>query len=261
MTKLDAVNKILRALGEPKVSALDTGGTSIEAEAEDFLDDANEEVQRRGWMTNTTRNYEMELPDTLIAVSGGAGSFLYDELVTETTSGATGVFKRIDSNNVMHIVSKSGTFTGGQTLTGGVTGATRTGAGLDTVTENTYVVNPAWLKVAPAEKETRTIVVRGDYLYDETNRLAEFDDIIYLDVVRNLFFTDLPEALAEYVTRFAALEFCEFKKGEATREAVAREQRARLRALQEDGDLRRTNMLKSSHSRDVKGRRYTYPTG
>lgn len=261
MTKLDAVNKILRALGEPKVSALDTGGESIEAEAEDFLDDANEEVQRRGWMTNTTRNYEMELPDVLIEVSGGAGSFLYDELVTETTSGATGLFKRIDSNNVMHIVGKSGTFTGGQTLTGGVTGATRTGAGLEIVTENSYVVNPAWLKVAPAEKETRTIVVRGDYLYDETNRVAEFDDIIYLDVVRNLFFTDLTEALAEYVTRFAALEFCEFKKGEATREAVAREQRARLRALQEDGDLRRTNMLKSGHSRDVKGRRYTYPTG
>lgn len=261
MTTLEAVNKILRALGEPKVSALDTGGASIEAEAEDFLDDASEEVQRRGWMTNTTRNYEMELPDVLIEVSGGSGSFLYDELVTESTSGATGVFKRIDANNVMHIVGKSGTFTGGQTLTGAVTGATRTGAGMEIVTENSYVVNPAWLKVAPAEKETRTIVVRGDYLYDETNRVAEFNDIIYLDVVRNLFFTDLPEALAEYITRFAAVEFEEFKKGESSPKTLRREARARIAAIQEDGDMRRTNVLQSSHSRDVKGRRHTYPTG
>lgn len=259
MTPLEAVNKILRTIGEPKASALDTGGTSIEAEAEEFLDDANTEIQGRGWMTNTTRDYELKLATVTIEVSGGSGSFLYDELVTESTSGATGYFKRIDSNNEMHLVPESGTFTGGETLTGGVTGATRTGATAATLTESTMVVNPVWLKVDPAGSEWRTLVVRGDFIYDESNRTADFKDSVKLDVVRELYFADLPNALAEYITRAAALEFCEFKKGEATREALAREQRARVRAIQEDNDLRRSNVLKTTHGRDVKGRRLTYP--
>lgn len=258
MTTLEAVNKILRTIGEPKASALDTGGTSIEAEAEEYLDDANADVQRRGWMTNTTRAYELELATKKIVVSGGSGTFLYDELVTETTSGATGWFKAIDSNNEMHIVVESGTFAGSLTLTGGTSGATRTGGTLTTVTENLMFVNSVWLKIAPAKKETRTLVVRGDYIYDETNQTAAFSASMFLDVTRELYFTDLPNALAEYVARKAALDFEWYKKGENSRAAMERYMEAKAAAFKEDGDLHRANILTTAHSLDVKGRRRVY---
>lgn len=53
MTKLEAINAILRRLGLPPVSALDTGGNSTQAHAERFLDDADRSCQARGWHFNT----------------------------------------------------------------------------------------------------------------------------------------------------------------------------------------------------------------
>ena len=40
MTKLDAVNACLAAINEYRVTALDTNGTSIAAEAERYVDDS-----------------------------------------------------------------------------------------------------------------------------------------------------------------------------------------------------------------------------
>ena len=54
MTKLEAVNAILRAVGDPFVAALNTAGNSEASEAERLLDYASELVQTRGWPGNTT---------------------------------------------------------------------------------------------------------------------------------------------------------------------------------------------------------------
>lgn len=58
------------------------------------------------------------------------GTFVEGEVVTESTSNATGTLRRLDdggSSKALYIEPLTGTFTGGQTLTGGTSGATATG--------------------------------------------------------------------------------------------------------------------------------------
>lgn len=55
LTKLQAVNRILRAASLRPVTALDTGGTSEAADAEDLLDEVDVELQSKGWPENTVR--------------------------------------------------------------------------------------------------------------------------------------------------------------------------------------------------------------
>jgi len=50
---LDAVNEMLGTIGEPPVTALDTSGTSDEAQAEALLDRWRKRILRRGWFSNT----------------------------------------------------------------------------------------------------------------------------------------------------------------------------------------------------------------
>ena len=56
MNKIDAVNAVLRRIGLTPVSALDTGGLSVQAQAERYLDDADLACQARGWHFNTRSN-------------------------------------------------------------------------------------------------------------------------------------------------------------------------------------------------------------
>jgi len=53
VSKLAAVNRVLRSVGIPPVTALDTGGTTEEAEAETILDESINEVMSKGWSCNT----------------------------------------------------------------------------------------------------------------------------------------------------------------------------------------------------------------
>lgn len=56
LTKLQTVNNMLRAKGELPVTALDTGGASIAARAEEVLDRVNQRLQIRGFAANTIRS-------------------------------------------------------------------------------------------------------------------------------------------------------------------------------------------------------------
>ena len=49
MQRLEAVNDILRRIGSLVVPALDTGGTSLQAQAERQLDDVDLRIQSLGW--------------------------------------------------------------------------------------------------------------------------------------------------------------------------------------------------------------------
>lgn len=53
LTKLNAVNRMLYAVNERPVPSLTPGGSTIEADAERFLDDYNDVVQTYGWPENT----------------------------------------------------------------------------------------------------------------------------------------------------------------------------------------------------------------
>lgn len=58
LTKLEAVNQILRAIGEQPVSSRASGLDDAES-AEAVLDDTSAEVQAKGWHCNTDYNYKL----------------------------------------------------------------------------------------------------------------------------------------------------------------------------------------------------------
>ncbi len=51
--KVEAVNRVLRAIGEKPVAALDTGGSSLQAEAERIIDESTRTIQEAGMEENT----------------------------------------------------------------------------------------------------------------------------------------------------------------------------------------------------------------
>lgn len=61
MTKLEAVNRMLEALGEPAVDAI-SSDDDLATAAESILDDENRRIQRQGWAVNSEYAVELE-PD------------------------------------------------------------------------------------------------------------------------------------------------------------------------------------------------------
>lgn len=258
ITQLQAVNRILEGLGSPHVPALETGQATLAGDAEKKLDEMADEVQAEGWFTGVTEEYEYKIPTETIVISGGAGTFEFDETITETTSGATGQYKF--SGAKIHMVPLTGTFTGSETLTGGSSGATRDGAAYAVVTESALYVNRDWVRVTRSQRESLRIAKRGDALYNETDQTALFSASILLDVHRDLYLSDLPFNLATYVAARAAVKFQRWKKrGRVDDAMLAEEARlARINALNEDEDMRQTNTLKTAEAREVKGDRQDF---
>lgn len=61
-----------------------------------------------------------------ITRAGGSGTFVVGETVTGGTSAATGVIRRLDSQNLFFITVTTGTFAASETITGGTSAATGT---------------------------------------------------------------------------------------------------------------------------------------
>ena len=59
ITKLQSVNRMLKAIGTPPTSSLDTGGSTDVAWAESTLDDMDRQIQQRGWHFNLEENHEL----------------------------------------------------------------------------------------------------------------------------------------------------------------------------------------------------------
>lgn len=258
MTKLEAVNEILEGLGEPAASALDTGGTSIEGEAEDFLDRYNRRIQHQGWAWNEEDEITLTLPDTSIAHGSVTGTFEYGETITGGTSSATGTFYYTLSGT-MYMVAVSGTFQSGETLTGGTSSATASStAAPSTITEARHAVDTTnWLSVEEHKDELVKFVQRGGYLYDTDDNTFTFDDDVKINRVKLLDFTDLTDALADYIVKAAAYNFQRFKRADQGDDQFLIQEltKAKVRAEQEDSDQRRTNILKTPGALRVKGNR------
>jgi hypothetical protein len=263
VTTLEAVNEMLEAIQQPPVTALDTGGNSDEGEAESILDRESRRIQQRGWYANTEDNTAFGVPDTKIAVSGGAGTFSFGETVTQSGSGATGTFDHILSG-FMYLHSTSGTFVSGpNTLTGGVSGATRTAGAYTAITSSRIAYNvDEILRAYPstAYGETQRVVMRGGFFFDTKDNTLVFDsdEDLTLKIVRLLDLDELTPALADYIVKQAAVAFVKYKMP-GRRDAIAIRMddaaTAKIHALQEDHDLRRTNVHETLRSREFLGDR------
>lgn len=258
VTKLEAVNEILEIIGEPEFLALDTAGTSIASEAERMLDREGDRIQKKGWFQNQEFDFTIQIATLKIAVSGGAGTFLFDEDVTESVSGAVGRFK-FEETGEMFLVPTTGTFTGGKTLTGAVSAATRDGAAAIVLTESKIALDPTWTHIEPWETEEKRFVQFGSFLRDVRDQTLIFTRDVTVELIQFLDFLDLTEKLQEYIVKATAKKFQRFKKRGAFDERIARDEELEARTLadQEDGDLRDDNVLQTNEARRLKGSRRT----
>lgn len=257
-TTLEAVNRILRGCGEPPVTALDTGGTTDAAEAEVFLNEDNRYCQREGYAPSIELGVTIYLPTVAITCSSGTGTFTYDDLVTQTGSGATGYFK-YESGGYVYLASVTGTFVGGNDPihnTGNTVNRTTVSAAT-TQTSGLHAYPTSWLSAVPAAGEYQTFALNNGYFYDTVNNTTTWTNNIVVDRIVERTFTQLPDWLSEYIIARAAVRFQEYKKLGARDDQTLRDQltAARLCARREDQKLRRINILNTTHARDVRGNR------
>lgn len=260
MTTLEAINQILAAIGEPPVTATDTGGTTEQAEAETFLDRSRREVLKQGWHCNTDYAYASDLPNRRLTVTAAATGFSWDETITESVTGATGKFRyaqTVGSTFYVYLIWVSGTFDGAsRTLTGGTSGYTRTDSATATVTTAKQSYDATNHLNVIASYRFPDFSMRGGFLYDTTNLTFDWTEDITLDIIRLLDFTDLYDSLAEYVVAHASFEFQRYKKraqqddGERGQELLARKAAAR----NDDTRFSRTNLFATREARQMRGR-------
>lgn len=94
--KLDAVNAVLRRIGLLVVPSLDTGGTTVHAQVERTIDDAELRIQKIGWHWNT-RHVTLEPDNGIIStkeVPAQRGPLL--EIDTAGISAALGIEVGLD---------------------------------------------------------------------------------------------------------------------------------------------------------------------
>ena len=73
MSKLDAVNACLQSISEYRVTALDAGGTSIQADAERVVDEATRYHCSMGWPCNTRKSIPVIIPSQSTVAVGDYG--------------------------------------------------------------------------------------------------------------------------------------------------------------------------------------------
>lgn len=190
--KLDAVNEMLAAIGEYPVAALDTGGDSLAALAEDLLDRVDETIQEQGHYENTESDIELEPDD--------------DDYI------------QVDA---------------------------------DVLRIDTWGPS-AW----------KNVDVRNDRLYDLDEQTDEFDDNLFVQIIRQKAFDDLTVGLRNQIVKEAKRLFQREQVGSHENDRFLEEEHAHAirrgaKSDQGNGDY---SILRGPHADRIIGRRTaSYP--
>lgn len=263
MTKLEAVNEMLEWVGQDPVTAITVSGNDETNQCETTLDRENRRIQTEGWYVNTLQDVELSPPEVQIAGAAGTGIFTFNETVTQATSGAIGLFRYIESGFI-YLQYVSGTFVNTKTLTGASSTATWIGTTYTAQTTGKLAISTDVLAITPSAKagEWAKIAQRGTFIYDLENVTFIFSDSVHTKVVGLLAFTDLPQSLASYVAKAAASKYrlWKMKGSPPDQERVAELIKAKVKAEQDDQDLRKSNIFNEAGAQAVLGNRNTRTT-
>lgn len=261
MTTLEAVNELLSGLGEPPVTALDTGGTSEAAEAETYLGIALREIMLEVWPQVADEKRTVPVPTYRLTVTGSTGSFTWGETVT--VGGVTAVFSHIETVGVTQSMYVSGASAtpGTGTITGSDSGVSRTVTVVAAITSSKIGVGTDWTSIRTHATEYRRVTVRSGFLYDLDDLTTTFYSDLVLDIRRDGSFSTLTDALQQYVAKHAAVLFQQFKKRGITDDQflMRRLNSARSMALRERQDHKQTNILNTAEHNDISGNRLWVP--
>ena len=281
MTRLEAVNEVLAALGEPPATAVDstgtwpslTFGTTLAGQAERFLERASKNIQSRGgtgdaWWPSYLKEYRIRAPLYRFTYSSSDPTTLvFGETFTQATSGATLQFNRVDAtNNYIYAGLIAGTVdtTNNYSIVSATSNVTLTITAVTLQTSTTVAVPSSWLKVRSSEREVKNVGARGLYLYEITDDndgtnppVSTFTNDIYVDAVAYLDFPDLPHTLANYIWRHAAAEFNHsIKRSREDYQLLTREaDMAKMDAIAEDSNARRVNVFHTMDAMMMRGGR------
>jgi len=251
MLKLDAVNICIKALGDPAVSALQTGQATDAGEAETYLDDQLKIVLRNGGhgtACNVREEILFELPDTALTATGGTGTFTYGSTITQATTLATMRFYYEEGGIVYGKKINTTAFNTSDTISSGsVTRNAPTVVAAITSAKHA-VPETAFYAFRPARREYRDLRVYNGFLYDVEYDTQTFTDSVYLDVMAVRTWTETPEIVQEYVARKAARQFQRYKKRGVTDDQMlaADELEAKVAFMRWDNAMKKTDILDNS---------------
>jgi len=255
MTKLEAVNQILMAVGEAPVTALATGGTNEISVAETVLDRETKAILSSGWWCNTLVDVSAK-PGLVKLTTTGSGTFTFGETVTR--GGATGTYCYTDGVYV-YVYNDSTTAFSAGTLTGATSGATRTITAVATSSSGKVAIDTDWLFVEASQigYELRRPIQRGNFLFNPDDNTFLFSSTVRLRIYENVDFIDLPQTLAQYCVASAALKFQRFMKRGQTDDAMLQQEwvAAKIAAEREDESSKGVNVLNTSEARRIRGNR------
>ena len=269
MTKLEAVNRMLRALHEYPVAALDTGGVSTAASAETILDECDKSVQAKGWHCNRENDVVIE-PATVTKMALPLAAVAWTAATRTLTKADAFATWAWAGGDQIHV-------TGGTGVTAGWYAAEKTGD--DTVVLATSIADSdnadtttdlvGWedaitfasdILRADAYLGSAYIdtVKRGDHLYNCDDNTFSFDGNVTLTLIRKLSFAHLPIELQELIVAEGAIELQDFAVAGRVKDAVLRDRAARalLKARRAEQDVAQKNVLESDYALRLQGQSY-----
>ena len=262
ISELEAVNDMLRAIGQPAVTSVPASDDgSDEWEASELLARRLKQIESRGWHYNTTKDREFNFASVSLTGTIAAGTFTKGEIVTQATSGAQGhIISAYTIGDVTYLICPlpdSDDFDGTHDITGGTSGTSSDTITATAAATSGYIAVPHVLITFELASISawRSITMRNGYLYDLDDDTATFDESVTLDVIELVSYDYLPQKQAEYIVADAIIEFQHTRRRKTTDEAQRRLMRARTEALQENNNLAPVNVLKTRHAIGVKGNR------
>lgn len=265
MTKLDAVQEILRRSGLYVPPALDTDGASAAANAERVLDAEELAVQSRGWHYNTRRKVQLS-PDLFefdnatwdegglsLTQSGAFASAVAGQTVT-ITGGANATTGDYEVASVGSADTITLTSSIGASATTGITGQAA----------NNRIELPAGVIIIDSDwtDACRDLTQRGGAVLDLDDNTQLFDGDLFVTYVERLEFGCIPYPVRRYIMLRAAWEFNAAYGDPSRRAAIGRAvQEARAAALRFNGRTGNYNMLDGASSFLARGQRSRYPQG
>lgn len=275
MTKLQAVNEIMEAVGEYPADALDTDGVSTVAQAERILDRENERVQAEGWHQNKEVNVTMSRADvTKMAMVIAAGAWVAaTKTLTKTAAFASYTWQRGDQ---LYVSGGTGVTAGWYEIGARTSDnaiimldsiATANAADITTTLigwENAIEIGSDILSIdSYGSSSTVDTAVRDAKLWDKDNNTFSFDADVVVELIRKLDFTDLTPALQNYIVAVSAVKFQRREiRGQVQDSYLSQEMdNARIRAKREDNDAADHNILNTTLSRQVLGVNSVYQEG
>lgn len=259
MTKLQAVQEILRRSGLMPPAALDTDGASMASNAERCLDSEELAVQSRGWHYNTRReillspclytfdNATWVLSNMTLTQVGAFATAVAGQTLNITTPDAGSV--------VVESVGSADTVTLATSIGANATGVV--GAALD----NTIDLPSGTISIdTDHTSANKDLAQRGGKLLDLDNNTQLYTDGVYTTYVERIEFGCIPYEVRRYIMLRAAWEFnCSWGAPDRRQAIGIALAGAKRDAYRFDTNSRDTNVFNNVGAYFGRGQRSSYP--